>query len=85
MKKMARKVVMVSRLEVLLFIKVMAPPVSASGSGHSFSSVSTPSAFFTRSMWDLELSVKDCLKQSVTYRYRDLFIFLVVSEPVSKI
>ena len=34
----------------------MAPP--ALGSGHSFSSILIPSAFFTRSMWALELHIK---------------------------
>ena len=43
---------------ILMLVMTMAPPASgsdASGSaaGHSFSSVSIPSAFFTRSMWAL--------------------------------
>ena len=35
----------------------MAPP--ALGSGHSFSSILIPSAFFTRSMWALDLHIKE--------------------------
>ena len=43
--------------DVITLVMTMAPPASGSSSGsaagHSFSSVSTPSAFFTRSMWAL--------------------------------
>ena len=53
---MARKVVKVM-VRRLVPVAIMAPP--ASGSGHSFSSVSVPSDVFIRSMWALDLDVRE--------------------------
>ena len=53
---MEREVVKVM-VRRLVLVAIMAPP--ASGLGHSFSSVMIPSDFFIRSMWALDLDVKE--------------------------